>query len=361
MKEEHKESAGEQTAVSVPEARPHTRWILNTLAVVFLIVTIAVCVYPFYHDPPDLGTLEKKMRLDNPDWTGEMVFGYNPGESAVFDFGGGVSANTVSLSGAGLKDLSALKKIQLQSMCLLGMDGNSLDFLRGLRWMPHVFLSIRDSRNIRSFSELKNLPVSDVEMMDCPGFTDTNLFGETLRSAHLIRTGVTRLAFRNPGQLEALTFSTESRKVDLSQLPRMTRLAYLNLDGRFSLDGVDLTPLTYLATFVLEHSETETVPNLAPSILASIYLEDCPNLKNLDFLNGKTVDRLYLKGCGAPEKLFANLSNVRINVLIVREAHVTDTSFLKRIKGLNGVRFLNCTGLPERIEAPFVEVVVENI
>jgi hypothetical protein len=48
-------------------------------------------------------------------------------------------------------------------------------------------------------------------------------------------------------------------------------------------------------------------------------------------------------------------------VLVVREAHVTDISFLKRIKGLNGVRFLNCTGLPERIDEPFVDVVVDNI
>ena len=349
----------ESAVPSEPVQRHH--WILNTLAVLFLIVTIAVGVYPFLIDAPDLDVLERKMRKDNPGWTGEMMFGYNPGESAVFDFGGNVGANTVSLSGGGLKDLSALKKMNLQAMSLMGMDNSSLDFLRGLKWMPRVFLSIRDSRSMKSFAALKTLPVSDVEVMECPGFTDTLLFGENLRSVHLVRTGVTRLDFRNPGLLEALTFSSECRSVDLSQLPRMTRLSYLNLDGHFSLDGVDLTPLTYLATFALEHSDVETVPALSPDILSSIYLEDCPNLKNLDFLSGKTVDRLYLKGCGDPEKLFSRLSNVKINVLVVREAHVTDISFLKRIKGLNGVRFLNCTGLPERIDEPFVDVVVDNI
>ena len=350
------------SARPVPDVPPqHTRWILNTLAVVFLLITLAVSLYPSFIKAPDLVLLERKVRRDNPEWNGHMVFGRNPGEISFLDFGGKVEANTVSLSGAGLKDLSALREMQLQSLSLLGMDGVSLDFLRGLRWMPQVSLSIRDSRNMTSFSALETLPVTEAEVMDCPGFTDTLLLGENLRSVHLVRTGVTRLDFQNPELLEALTFSTDSRTADISQIPRMTRLSYLNLDGQFSLDGVDLTPLTYLACFALEHSDVETVPELTPEILSSIHLSDCPNLKNLDFLSGKMVDQLYLKGCGDPEKLFSRLSNVRINVLVVREAHVTDISFLKRIKGLSRVHFLNCTGLPERINEPFVDVVVENI
>jgi len=350
------------SAMPVSDGSVHRpRWILNTLAVVFLLVTIAVSLYPSFIDVPDLAVLERKVRKDNPGWDGKMIFGRNPGEISLFDFGGKSGANTISLSGAGLKDLSALRGMEFQSMSLLGMDGVSLDFLRGLRWMPQVSLSIRDSRNLKSFSALKTLPVIEAEVMDCPGFTDTLLLGENLRSVHLVRTGVTRLDFRNPGLLEALTFSTDSRSADISQIPRMTRLSYLNLDGQFSLDGVDLKPLEYLACFALENSNAEAVPALTPEILSSIYLGDCPNLKNLDFLSGKMVDSLYLKGCGDPGKLFSRLSNVRINVLIVREAHVSDLSFLRRIKGLSKVRFLNCTGLPERINEPFVDVVVENI
>ena len=343
----------------IPAERP--RWILNTLAVLFLLITVAVCLYPSFIDVPDLCMLEHKVRKDNPDWSGSVVFGRDPGEVSFFDFGGKAGANSVSLSGAGLKDLSALRGMHLQSISLQGMDGVSLDFLRGLRWRSQVSLCIRDGRNLTSFGALMSLPVCEAEVMDCPGFTDTLLLGGNLRSAHLVRTGVTKLDFRNPELLEALTFSTDSRTADISQIPRMTRLSYLNLDGRFPLDGVDLTPLAYLASFALEHSEAETVPELTPSILSSICLSDCPNLKNLDFLSGKMVDLLYLKGCGDPEKLFSRLSNVRINVLVVREAHVSDLTFLRRIKGLNRVRFLNCTGLPERISEPFVDVVVENI
>ena len=360
MDKETKENGTSAPAFpEVPSDRP--RWILNTLAVLFLLITVMVSLYPSFIEAPDLCALEHKVRKDNPDWNGRLEFGRDPGEPSFFDFSGKTSANTVFLSGAGLKDLSALRGMHLQSISLLGMDGASLDFLRGLRWMPHVSLSIRDGQNLRSFSALMALPVSDVEMTDCPGFTDTLLLGGDLRSAHLVRTGVTRLDFRNPELLEALTFSSDSPDADVSQIPRMTRLSYLNLDGRFPLDGVDLTPLAYLASFALEHSEVETVPALTPSILSSVCLSDCPNLKDLDFLSGKMVDQLYLKGCGDPEKLFSRLSNVRINVLVVREAHVTDLSFLKRIKGLSRVRFLNCTGLPDRINEPFVDVTVENI
>ena len=350
------------SALRTPAASVHRpRWILNTLAVLFLLVTVAVSLYPSFIDAPDLAALERKVRQDNPGWNGNLVFGRDSAETSLFDFGGKAYANSVSLSGAGLRDLSALRKMPFQSMRLFGMDGVSLDLLRGLRWMSQVSLSIRDSRNMKSFAALESLPVAEVEVMDCPGFTDTLLLGGNLRSVHLVRTGVTRLDFRNPDLLEALTFSTDSRFADISQIPRMTRLSYLNLDGQFSLDGVDLTPLAYLASFALEHSEVETVPALTPDILSSICLSDCPNLKNLDFLNGKMVDMLYLKGCGDPEKLFSRLANVRINTLVVREAHVTDLAFLRRIKGLSKVHFLNCTGLPERINEPFVDVFVENI
>jgi len=42
----------------IPAERP--RWILNTLAVLFLLITVAVCLYPSFIDVPDLCMLEHK-------------------------------------------------------------------------------------------------------------------------------------------------------------------------------------------------------------------------------------------------------------------------------------------------------------
>jgi hypothetical protein len=76
-------------------------------------------------------------------------------------------------------------------------------------------------------------------------------------------------------------------------------------------------------------------------------------------LNNRVIDRFSLLNCGDPAKILNELSNTKINLLVISNAHVSEISFLKRIKDLKCVRFQNCTGLPQKIDLPFVEVIVK--
>ncbi len=310
-------------------------------------------------EQPSPADVKKALQKANPGWRGEFMTGYYSEETPIFQFNDGPRYNAVALSGAELMDFSPLEQIVLRILSLQEMEITSLDFMRELQWEPGTILELKKCPDLTGFKPLSNIPLSVLQIADIPAFKDTSIIRSKLKTLSLSMTGVTKLELQHPDDMRVLEFAT-GKNPDLSQIQEMKKLNELYLKGVHNLELVPYGGLEYLEVLSLVQSDAETLPAPQPRILRSIWLEDCPNLRNLDSLNGKMVERLCLIRSGDPGKLLANLKNTKISMLVIKDAEVSDVSFLRRIKNLDSVRFQNCTGLPSKIQIPFVEVVVED-
>lgn len=310
-------------------------------------------------EKPSPQELQKMLQECNPTWHGEFATGYYSMETPVFEFGDEVKYNAVAVSGKELRDLSPLNEITLRIFSLRDSELASADFMRKFNWEPGAIIDLQNCPNLSDLSALSTLPVSVLSIVNVPLFTDTTVLRSKLKAASLLQTGIRKIDFPHPEEMEDFCFM-ETKESDLSQISKMKRLNNLTLKNVQTLSDIDFSRLGRLEIFTLEKCAAEDFPVFKPDILRSVWIEDCPNIRSLKSLSGKFIERLCLMRSGDPGKLLADVSNIRINLLVVNGAEVSDISFLKRIKSLNTVRFQNCKGLPEHIDLPFVEVIVED-
>ena len=327
----------------------YLKYLIPCLTALFL----TACEKP---SPQEFKDLLKKC---NPDWKGEFATGNYSQTTPVFDFDRGYKYNAVAVSGKELRDLSPFSRITLRLFSLHDTEFTSADFMRKFKWEPDAIIDLQNCPKLSDLRALGELPVSVLSMVNVPLFTDTSVLHSKIRSATLIQTGVCKLDFPHPEELKNLCFM-ETKEADLSQIGKMTKLNSLTLKNVRTLDGIAFSHLARLEDFTLTNSAAEKIPLFKPDILRSVSIEDCPNIRDLNVLSGKLLDSLFLIRSGDPGKLLANVSDIRVNLLVIKGVEVSDISFLKRIKDLNRVRFQNCKGLPEHIDLPFVEVIVEN-
>jgi hypothetical protein len=138
----------------------------------------------------------------------------------------------------------------------------------------------------------------------------------------------------------------------------MNQLASLSLQNRQNIDDIDFSNLPYLESLTLTHVDHVRLSPFSANVIANLSLEDCKDVVVGETLNNKIIDHFALLRCGDPAKILEKLSNTKINFIRISDTHISDISFLKRIKNLKCVRFQNCTGLPQNIDLPFVEVIV---
>ena len=307
--------------------------------------------------PSDLKT---QLEIANPKWDGTFYAGYYANKTPVFEFTDGPEINAVALSGKNLNNFRPLKDICLRILCLRKCEITSLDFLSTLNWEPEAIVELQNCKKIVNYRGLKNLPLTVINISNTP-FFDTTLLGSKLLSVYLEHTNVKKLDFAKPEIIEDLIFIKKpgGPDADIRQISEMKRLVHLQLKNIKNLNGINFTSLQYLQSLSLSHIDSVRFPKLAHSVISSIWIEDCPDLTIGETLNNKFIDRLCLMRCGDPGKLLAQIANTKINVLVINGAHISNFSFLKRIKDLKHVRFQNCTGLPEKLNLPFVEVVIE--
>lgn len=306
--------------------------------------------------------LQTQLKAVNPQWEGDFYAGYYANYVPVFEFTDGPSVNAVAISGTNVKDFSPLNDVCLRIFCLRESDLTDLNFLPRLNWEPEAVVELQNCRKLTDFSGLKALPLTIASISNTP-FSDTSLLGSKLLSIYLNQTNVKKLNFTRPEIIEELLFVQKkgAEDADIGQVSKMERLVALTLKNRQKLDGLDFRRLQYLESLMLSHIDQVKLPGLIPYVISNIWLEDCKDLIVDDVLNNKVIDRLCLMRCGDPAKILAKLTNTKINLLVINGAHVSDLAFLKRIKDLKCVRFQNCTGLPDKIHIPFVEVIVEKI
>ena len=304
--------------------------------------------------------LQTQLKSANPQWEGEFEAGYYAKDVPVFEFSDGPSLNAVAITGSGIRDFTPLRDICLRIFCLRNSNLKNLSFLPKLKWEPEVIIELQKCTELTDFSALKTLPLTIVSISDTP-FSDTTLLGDKLNAVYLNETKVEKLNFARPEIIGELSFTQRpgTPDVDLKQINKMNLLVSLSLKNRQNIDDINLSSLQYLENLMLRHIDQVKLTPPAPHVINDLRLEDCKEVVIGEALNNKVIDRLALIRCGDPAKILEKLSNTKINMLIISGANVSDISFLKRIKDLKVVRFQDCTGLPENIQLPFVEVVVE--
>ena len=304
--------------------------------------------------------LQTQLKNANPQWDGEFYAGYYANDVPVFEFTDGPSLNAVAITGSGIRDFAPLRDICLRIFCLRSSNLKNLSFLPKLKWEPEVIIELQKCTDLTDFSALKTLPLTIVSISDTP-FSDTTLLGDKLVSVYLNETHVEKLNFARPEIMEELSFSQKpgTPAADLKQINKMSRLVSLSLKNRQNINDINLSTLQYLENLMLRHVNQVKLTPPAPHVINDLRLEDCKEVVIGEALNNKVIDRLTLIRCGDPAKILEKLSNTKINMLIISGAHVSGTSFLKRIKDLKFVQFQDCTGLPKEINLPFVEVVVK--
>ena len=307
--------------------------------------------------PAELQTLLKSA---NPQWEGDFSTGYYAKDVPVFEFSDGPTLNAVAITGSGIQDFSPLRDVRLRIFCLRNSDLKSLSFLSTLKWEPDVIIELQKCTGLADFAALKMLPLT-IASIDHTPFSDTTLLGNNLVSVYLNETNVEKLNFSRPEIIEEFSFAQKSGTpdVDLKQINQMNRLVSLSLKNRQNIDDINLAALPYLENLVLSHINQVKLSPPAPHVINDLRLEDCKDVVIGEVLNNKIIDRLMLTRSGDPAKILEKLSNTKINVLIIKGAHVSSIAFLNRIKDLKLVRFQDCTGLPNDINLPFVDVVVE--
>ena len=309
----------------------------------------------------DRAALQAELREKNPEWAGEFNAGSYEMELPVFEFGDEKEINAVALSGPGLKDLSPLESLNLSVLSLDKLGIRNLDFLRRFHWNSKVFFSLKDCPNISSFQGMSAVPFTSVSIENTP-FSDTSVFRGCLRSLFLTKTAVSRLELQEPEHIsEFLYIASAVREPDLRQISKMTNLTGLCLGHVDNIGDISFSGLKFLSSFSLIGSRAKTFPVLEPDMLSTVWIEDCPDLESLRNLSGKVMDRLCIIRSGDPGVLLKEMTNTRVNLLVINGADVSNVSFLKRIKNLKLVRFQNCTGLPEQFKEPYVEIIVENL
>lgn len=304
--------------------------------------------------------METQMRMANPQWEGAFFAGYYANQTPVFEFTDGPEINAVLLNGGNIKNFKPLKDIRLRILCLRDSDVTSLDFLPRLNWEKEVILELQNCKNITDFNGLKLLPLTVININNTP-FADTGLLGDKINSMYLDQTQVRKLNLAKPELLENLVWIQDKQKpdVDITQIAAMKRLGYLQLKHIKGFDGNLLSSLQYLENLVLSDIDHIRLTELSPHVMSTVWLENCPDLEIGNAFNNKIIDKLFLVRCGDPARIFSKLTNTKINQLVIDGVHVPDLSFLKRIKELQCVRFRKCTGLPEKIDLPYVQVIVE--
>lgn len=304
--------------------------------------------------------LQIQMKSANPQWDGDFFAGYYASHTPVFEFTDGPSVNAVALTGSGILNFKPLKDVRLRIFCLRNSNLKSLSFLPELNWEPEVVIELLSCKDLTDLSALKTLPLTIASISNTP-FADTALLGNKLESVYLDKTDVKQLNFTNPAIIRELMLiqKTGSPDADLKQINRMKHLASLVLQNRQRLDDIDFSNLAYLESLALTHIDHVRLSPFSAGIIGNLYLENCKDVVIGKALNNRVIDRFSLLNCGDPAKILNELSNTKINLLVISNAHVSDISFLKRIKDLKCVHFQNCTGLPQNIDLPFVEVIVK--
>ena len=336
---------------------------MNDLKRYFLLPALTAVLFVFCactKKMPD--EVKQALQQDNPAWAGDFATGHYSLETPVFEFDDNPEFNAIALSGGNLTDFSALESLTLRILSLADLDITSLDFMKELDWEADAIIEIRDCPKITNFKAVSTIPLSTVYFQNLP-FSDTRDLCDKLVSVYLDQTQVKKLDFQNPVAIEELFLVTPGtiREPDISQISQMTRLVSLTLKNVDSISQVDFSRLGFLENLTLSSSKITQFPELAPAVLRAVWLEECPNITDLSCLSGKVIERLCIMRSGDPGKLLENLTNAKIDLLVINGTHVSDLSFLKRIKGLNCVRFQNCTGLPEKLQDDYIEIIVEEI
>ena len=321
-------------------------------------ITVALAAAACHKVTP--AELQTQLKSANPQWEGEFTTGYYAKDVPVFEFSDGPTLNAIAITGSGIQDFSPLRDVRLRIFCLRNSNLKSLSFLPELKWESDVVIELQKCTGLTDFSALKTLPLTIVSINHTP-FSDTTLLGNKLVAVYLNETNVEKLNFSRPEIIEELSFAqkTGTPNADLKQINKMNRLVSLSVKNRLNINDINLASFPYLENLVFSHINQVKLTPPAPHVINDLRLEDCKDVEIGEALNNKIIDRLVLMRSGDPAKILEKLSNTKINVLIIKEAHVSNIEFLNRIKDLKLVRFQNCTGLPNDINLPFVEVVVE--
>ena len=328
--------------------------------VILSLITIAVLLSTAACHRVTPVELQTQLKSANPQWDGDFFAGHYANYVPVFEFTDGPSVNAVAITGTGINDFTPLRDICLRIFCLRDSNLKSLAFLPKLKWEPEAVVELQRCTDLTDFSALKALPLTIASISNTP-FSDTALLGSKLVSVYLDQTDVKKLNFTRPEIIEELFFVQKpgTPDADLKQINKMNRLVSLSLKNRENIDDINLSTLQYLENLSLSHINRVRITAPAPNVIGDFRLEDCKNVVIGEALNNKVIDRLVISRSGDPAKILEKLSNTKINILIINGAHISNISFLKRIKDLKLVKFQDCTGLPENINLPFVEVVVE--
>ena len=328
--------------------------------VILSLITIAVLLSAAACHRVTPVELQTQLKSANPQWDGDFFAGHYANYVPVFEFTDGPSVNAVAITGTGINDFTPLRDICLRIFCLRDSNLKSLAFLPKLKWEPEAVVELQRCTDLTDFSALKALPLTIASISNTP-FSDTALLGSKLVSVYLDQTDVKKLNFTRPEIIEELFFVQKpgTPDADLKQINKMNRLVSLSLKNRENIDDINLSTLQYLENLSLSHINRVRITAPAPNVIGDFRLEDCKDVVIGETLNNKVIDRLVISRSGDPAKILEKLSNTKINILIINGAHISNISFLKRIKDLKLVKFQDCTGLPENINLPFVEVVVE--
>jgi len=244
-------------------------------------------------------------------------------------------------------DLSALAGMPLRSLSL--QDCAGLRSLHGLEGMPLRRLNLLGCGELRDVEALKDLSLSSLAVGSCPAVRDLRIVrGMGLKSLTVSGfRGLKDLSDLAESQLTSLSIEDcsietlggveglELASLTVSQCPGIRSLAALK--GKTAAAVLDLTGCRTL----------ESLEGLEGLRLKRLCLTGCARLSSLTGLEGKAIESLSLAGC---RSLTGDLSALKGTILTSLD--LTDCNSLQ---GLAGIRELpvadlvlaGCTGLGE--------------
>ncbi|MDD4817505.1 MAG: hypothetical protein PHI85_06010 [Victivallaceae bacterium] len=239
--------------------------------------------------------------------------------------------NSIDLRGKEIVNIEVLDARSWQKLCLSDTG------ITGASQLPRKvdMLELQDNKELTDFDGLSDIDATYISIANQPTFTEAALIPSGAATVILEKTGVEKLDFQAPENIKKLILKNNLKLENISRINDMANLECLALDDNGDYSELNLKKLPKLNEMSISGEKWIEFPDLATNKLEYVWIDYCPNLKDMSTLADTKLKKLIVNGAVSAD-VIESMKGIGIDELVLNDCNLTCEDFVgfKNIKSV---------------------------